>query len=343
MNRKQHFSPFPHTIWVLAAVIVIVAGMKAAQSLVVPFLLASFISIILMGPLGWLEKKGLSQRVALAIVSMAALFVTFIVSNLIGNSVEQFVAALPEYKTKINNDLDGVFTVLKSWGIPVSGSSLREIFSPASVMEFAGDFMRNMGALLANGFLILLTVIFMLTEAGTFKSKVRSCIKNPESAIEKIELFSASAKHYMAIKAAISACTGTLVAIFLSIVGIDFAILWGLLAFFLNFIPNIGSVLAALPAVLLAIVQFGTGSAVIVAAGYAVLNVVIGNVVEPKFMGQGLGLSTLVVFLSLVFWGWVLGPAGMLLSVPLTMMVKIALDKNPDTAWVSVMLGNGPK
>jgi predicted PurR-regulated permease PerM len=116
--------------------------------------------------------------------------------------------------------------------------------------------------------------------------------------------------------------------------------LWGLLALLLNYIPNIGSILASVPAILLALIQLGVGKAVIVLVGYLVINIIIGNVLEPKIMGRGLGLSTLVVFLSLVFWGWVFGPVGMLLSVPLTMTVKIALDSNEDTRWISTLLGS---
>ncbi|MCW8831549.1 MAG: AI-2E family transporter, partial [Gammaproteobacteria bacterium] len=111
-------------------------------------------------------------------------------------------------------------------------------------------------------------------------------------------------------------------------------------AFMLNYVPNIGSIIAAIPAVLLAVIQLGTGSAVLVVVGYAVVNVVIGNIVEPKFMGKGLGLSTLVGFLSLVFWGWVLGTVGMLLSVPLTVAVKLALDSKKETQWMGRVLGN---
>ena len=115
--------------------------------------------------------------------------------------------------------------------------------------------------------------------------------------------------------------------------------LWGLLAFLLNYVPNIGSVIAAVPAVLFAAVQLGPGAALWAAAGYLVMNVAVGSILEPRFMGRGLGLSALVVFLSLVFWGWVLGPVGMFLSVPLTMMIKIALDSHPDTHWIAVLLG----
>jgi predicted PurR-regulated permease PerM len=143
----------------------------------------------------------------------------------------------------------------------------------------------------------------------------------------------------MVIKTLVSMCTGTLVAVFVFIMGLDYPLLWGMLAFALNYVPNIGSIIAAVPAVLLAIIQIGIVKAMIIAAGYVVLNLVMGNVIEPRFMGRSLGLSTMVVFLSLVFWGWILGPVGMLLSVPLTITAKIALDSREESRWIAVLLG----
>jgi predicted PurR-regulated permease PerM len=134
--------------------------------------------------------------------------------------------------------------------------------------------------------------------------------------------------------------TGLVVTGGLMLIGVDYALLWGLIAFLLNYVPNIGSIIAAIPAVLLALVQLGPVHAVLVAGLYLIVNVVMGNAVEPRLMGKSLGLSTLVVFLSLVFWGWVLGPVGMLLSVPLTMIMKIALEVNPSTRWLAIMLGS---
>jgi predicted PurR-regulated permease PerM len=124
------------------------------------------------------------------------------------------------------------------------------------------------------------------------------------------------------------------------VLGVDHFLLWSVLAFLLNYIPNIGSMIAAVPAVLLALVQLGAPTAGLVALGYVLSNAIMGNVIEPKYMGRGLGLSTLVVFLSLIFWGWLLGTVGMLLSVPLTMIVKIALESSQDTRWVALLLAS---
>ena len=152
-------------------------------------------------------------------------------------------------------------------------------------------------------------------------------------------LFRENVKRYLVIKTVASLGTGVAIGLWFAMLGVDYPMLWGLLAFLLNYVPNIGSIIAAVPAVLFAAVQLGPGAALWSAAGYLAVNILVGSIVEPRFMGRGLGLSALVVLLSLVFWGWVLGPVGMFLSVPLTMMIKIALDSRPDTHWIAVLLG----
>ncbi len=139
--------------------------------------------------------------------------------------------------------------------------------------------------------------------------------------------------------AAIIAAAG--LAIGLALIGVDYPILWGLVAFLLNYIPNIGSVIAAIPTVTFALIQMGYDGALWTAVVFIVVNIVIGNVVEPKMMGRGMGLSTFVVFFALIFWGFILGPIGMFLSVPLTMFIKFMAARSPDTKWLAIILGNG--
>ena len=181
-------------------------------------------------------------------------------------------------------------------------------------------------------------MVFILTEAWSFPRKLGAVLASPERDLPHFKRFAEKLNRYFAIKTTVSVGTGIFVGLALWLLGVDFPVLWGMLAFLLNYVPNIGSVLAAVPPVLLAAIQLGPLKAVATACVFLVVNVVMGSVVEPKFMGRELGLSTLVVFLSLVFWGWMLGPVGMLLSVPLTMTVKIALEANPSTDWLAHLL-----
>ena len=235
--------------------------------------------------------------------------------------------------------MSDLIAFLNQKGIDISDNLVFENIDPGAVMNLASGMLSGLGNMLSNSFLILLTVIFILLEASTFPEKFKSAFGSSDTSLEKWNLFLHNVNSYMAIKTWVSMVSGILTSIWLLVLGVDFAILWGVLAFLFNYVPNIGSIIAAIPPILLALVQHDSTTAFLTAAGYLILNIVMGNVVEPRYLGRDLGLSTPVVFLSLVFWGWVLGPVGMFLSIPLTMTVKIALSTNKHTHWVNVLLG----
>ena len=215
------------------------------------------------------------------------------------------------------------------------------MFDPGKMVDVATNMLTGLGGVMANMFLIILTVIFMLFEGPLLSNKIHMALEDPDSKMKQIDRFLESINSYLAIKTLVSLATGIIVSVYLWVLNVDYFILWGVLAFMFNYIPNIGSIIAAVPAVLLALITQGPLIAGMVAAGYLTINTVMGNIVEPKFLGKGLGLSTLVVFLSLIFWGWLLGTVGMLLSVPLTMIVKIGLETSIEGKWVATLLGSG--
>ncbi len=324
----------------LAAFVIIVAAMRAAESLLVPFLLAGFIAVIAAPPMFWLENRKVPAPLAIVIVIGAALIMVLLIAALIGTSLNDFTQQLPQYQNKLKSEVITVIQWLGGFGIRISSDEILNYFDPGKAMQLASGVLKSLGGVLSNGFLILLTVIFILAEASSFPGKLRA-ILGPRYSLNGFEQFMNNVKTYVEIKTIVSLITGALITVWLTILGVDHAILWGILAFLFNFVPTIGSIIAAIPAVLLALVQLGVGSALLTALGYIAVNIGIGNGIEPRFMGKGLGLSTLVVFLSLVFWGWILGPIGMLLSVPLTMTAKIAFDSRDDTRWLAVLLGPG--
>lgn len=323
----------------LASFVVIVAGMKAAESIIVPFLLAVFISIITSPPFFWVQKKGIPKVIALLFVVFFFLIVISLIGLLIGTSVNDFTTKLPVYEQKLQNQTQAVILWLTDKKFIEPDFQLSEAFNPGSVLQIVGDTFNQVGNLFANGFLILLTIVFIMLEISSLPVKLKKILSNPEDSILKVQSVTQNINKYIAIKTWISLVTGLLVYILLLIIGVDYPLLWAVLAFVLNYIPTIGSIIAVIPPVLLTIVQHGFVDAIIVLIGYLFINTVMGNILEPKFMGKGLGLSTLVVFLSLIFWGWILGPIGMLLSVPLTMTIKIALDSSDETRWLAVLLG----
>ena len=323
----------------LAAFVVVVAGMKAAAPLLVPFLLALFLSILIAAPFSWLQRRGLPAGVALLVVLGLFIVAVFLVGRLVGSSVQDFYSSLPVYQARLQDITAGFTTWLGGMGIPVSGELVSGYMDPGKAMKLVADMLNGMVKILTNGFLILVTVIFIMLEAAGFSDKWRVASANAEVSLGRFYAATGNINRYMGIKTLTSLATGIAITVWLAIVGVDYPVLWGVLGFLLNFVPNIGSIIAAVPAVVLALVQLGAGSALLTAAGYLVVNIAIGTFLEPRFMGKGLGLSTLVVFLSLVLWGWVLGPVGMLLSVPLTIAIKIVLDSHEDTRWMAVMLG----
>ncbi|TLS77325.1 AI-2E family transporter [Mariprofundus erugo] len=326
------------TMMTAAAFVVVVAGMQAAVSLLVPFLLAAFIAIICLPPLYWLHARGMSSAMAVLLIALTLVLVGALIGIFVGASVADFSHNLPTYQARLQLQTDALLNWLTGMGLHLDSQLLRDNFSPAQAMGMAGKLLAGLGNMLANTFLIILTVIFLLLEASAMPHKWRVMGEHAPSG-EHFRRFVASVNSYLAIKGWVSLATGVMVAIWLSVLGVDYPLLWGLIAFLFNFVPNIGSIIAAVPAVLLALIQVGPGTALFAGAGYLVVNIVMGNVIEPRYMGRGVGLSTLVVFLSLVFWGWILGPIGMLLSVPLTMIVKLALETGEETRWIAVLLG----
>lgn len=321
-----------------AALVIIIAGMQAAASLLVPFLLAIFIAIICLPPLNWLIAHKLPAGLAVLLVTAGLILTGLLIAGFAGASVADFSENLPQYQQRLQVMTTELVTWLSGFGISLSRTIILDSLNPAAAMGLAGQLLSGIGNALANTFLIVLTVIFLMFEAIALPHKW-ALMGEYVPSTEALGRFMQSVNQYLAIKSMVSLATGVAIAVWLAVIGVDYPLLWGLLAFLFNFVPNIGSIIAAVPALLLAMVQIGPGTALAAASGYIVVNVIMGNVIEPRFMGRGVGLSTLVVFISLVFWGWVLGPVGMLLSVPLTMIVKLALEAREDTRWIAVLLG----
>ncbi len=325
---------------VIAAVVVVIAGIRAAKTLLVPFLLSGFIAVVSSPALFFLKKRRVPTWLALTVVMMVVLLALIALAALIGSSASDFYANLPVYHSRLKAQVTDVTAWLAHFGIHLSGRDLVRIFDPGAAMNLAANLLQGLGNVLTDGFLILMTVIFMLLEASGFSAKLDRALGGGHP--DRLDTFLDNVKQYMAIKTALGLVTGAAIALWLALLGIDYAMLWGVLAFALNFIPTIGAIIAAVPAVLLAVIQVGFLRAGLAGIGYLVINVLMGNGVEPRMMGRRLGLSALVVFLSLLFWGWVLGPVGMLLSVPLTMTAKIALESRKETIWLAILLGPEP-
>jgi predicted PurR-regulated permease PerM len=337
VNKKQIYKTSVAVNF--AAFIIIIAGLMYGASIVSQLLMALFISIICAQPIMWLQKKKVPQSLSVAIVFIAiiALFIGF--GELISNSLSSFSDNTSQYEQNLNAMGASIVEFLKTRGIDISSDKIAGMFAPSKIMGLTAGILSQLGGFMGNTLTIFFLVIFLLLELDSISLKSKAIMMNSTASIEYLTTIGKSIRHYLSIKTLTSLLTGVLVWICLEIIGLDYAIIWGLIAFLLNYIPNIGSIIAAVPAVLFAVVQMGFGGAIWTTGIFIAINMTIGNAVEPKMMGQGLGLSTFVVFLSLIFWGFILGTVGMFLSVPLTMAIKIMLEQNPNTRWIAIILG----
>lgn len=336
-NRQQAMA---RGAMVIAAIVIIIAGIREASAILIPFLLAVFIAVIGGPSAFWLKRKGVPSSLAVLAVVLVFLGIGVGMGAVLSTSLNGFYQQMDSYKASLNLQMEALFTWLKGMGIHLDWGLLQEVVNPGEAMQLVATLLAGFGGVLTNTFLITLTVVFILLEASGFPAKLRAAMKNPKASFPAFEQFTHAVKSYLVIKTMVSLATGVATALWVFLLGLDFPLLWGLLAFLFNYVPTIGSIVAAVPAMLLALVQLGPFPALLVAVGYLCINFIIGSLIEPRFMGHGLGLSTLVVFLSLVFWGWVLGPVGMLLSVPLTITAKIGLESREETRWLAILLGS---
>jgi len=334
-------SPASRFLIVAAAFVIVIAGMRVAAELLVPFMTAIFVAVICMPPIKFLRDKGIPNGFAVSIVVLLLVIVAVMLGAIFASTAAQFVDDVPIYQQRLVRMQTGFFEWLEASGLELNIVPFAELIRPEQAFPLAGSLLSSFGSLMTNALVILLTVIFILTEEVSLYQKLEDVLPKTSKASDTIRAVTRLVNQYMAIKAAISAFTGILAWGLCVLLGVEYAVLWGTLAFLLNFIPTFGSLIAAIPPLLLALIQVGPLASLGVAAGYLVINTAVGNIIEPRVMGRGLGLSPLVVLISLIFWGWVLGPVGMLLSVPLTMMIKIALEVFPDTRWIGTLLGNG--
>ncbi|GEB72047.1 AI-2E family transporter [Pseudoalteromonas carrageenovora] len=328
---------------VFAALVVVLAGIKAASVIIIPFILAAFIAIVCNPLIKFFARYSIPKGIAVMLVVLIIVGLGVSLGGLVGQSVNDFSQQLPDYKAKLQEDFVWLVDLASQYNILINKDQILSMFDPGKMVDVATNMLTGLGGVMANMFLIILTVVFMLFEGPMLRNKIHAALKDPDNKMKQIDRFLESINSYLAIKTLVSLGTGIIAAFYLWILDVDYFVLWGVLAFMFNYIPNIGSIIAAVPAVLLALITQGPLIAGLVGAGYLTINTVMGNIIEPKFMGKGLGLSTLVVFLSLIFWGWLLGTVGMLLSVPLTMIVKIALEASEEGKWIATMLGSGEK
>lgn len=325
-----------------AAVVIVVAGVRAAAGIVTPVLLAGFLAIVFAPAYLKLRARRVPAVIAMMMLAVPVALVFMLFALLLESSFSAVQNNMDEYEVRLVERKLELVRQLRTVGIDVPESISFGEFDPRRARVWAMQGFSAFSGVLTSAFLVILMLVLMLLEASGMMGKLKAINERPNEIVDRASTILSNVRRYLVLKSTISLATGIAVFVLLLIVGVDFPLLWSFVAFLLNFVPNIGSILAAIPPVLLAFILDGGGTAITVGIGFLAINTLIGNIVEPMLMGKGVGISPLVVLTSLLFWGWVLGPIGMLLSVPLTMTCKICLEVDDSTRWIAILIGPNP-
>ncbi len=333
----------------LAALVIVLAGLRQAEPIVVPVLLAAFIAILTAPPVRWLEKHRVPTWLAVTLVLLGVLGVMALLGLLLGSSIPNFTQRLPEYRERLDVAIEQFTDWIDTFGLRIGRRDLLRYVDTERITEYAGTVVTAVGGMLSDTLFVLIALGFMLAEASGLPRKLEVASghegQDRREGQDGRELGSHVAvihniQRYLWIHTLISLANGVCAGLLCWAVGVEYAVLWGVLAFLLNYIPTIGSFLAGFAPTALALLTHGWVQALIIIVGYAAFNTVLDSIIEPRVLGKRLGLSALVVFLSMVFWGFVLGGVGMFLSVPLTMVVKMLFESSQDMRGVAVMLAS---
>lgn len=339
-------SPIFKMLLSCAAIVIILAGVKAAGEIVVPFLLALFIAIICSPVIKFMTQRKVPLWLAITLLLAFIFVIFFFLLGLINSTIREFTLSIPQYRLLLAERINAFLAFAREWNIPITFSrdSIMEHSDPSIVMNFISRTLLSFSGVVTNVFVLMLVVILMLFEAPYAKYRLALVFSNNPQQISKevghIDRILQGVINYLGIKTLMSLLTGLCIYVLLEVCNVQYAILWATLGFLLNYIPNIGSIITAIPIIIQAFLLNGLATGFGISIGIIAINTIVGNILEPKVMGRTLGLSTLVVFLSLLFWGWLLGSVGMLLSVPLTMALKIILEASPSTIKYASLLGD---
>ncbi len=336
MNKNQ----IQYYFFYLSAIVIIIVGLKMASQAAVIIFLSIFIASILSPLMYYLQKMKIPKSIALVFVLLLVFTLLLGIMYIVNTSLTDFITNLPFYEERLRGMVVDVLNWLNGLGLHLEPKSILESLNIAALFNMTASTVGNIGVFASKLLLVIIGVAFLLVGSRNFGTKVDIIFKSDERSKKNFELFAHNIQKYFTIKTFTSLLTGALITTTLLMFDIPYPFLWGFLGFMLNFIPVVGSIIASIPALMLALIHHDISAFAWLALIYLIINNLISNILEPKFMGDGLGLSPAMIFFSLIFWGWVLGPVGMFLAVPLTMTLKIAFDSNPQTEWIGVLLSN---
>ena len=333
-----------HFVMIAAGCVVITAGIHAIAPILNPIFIAILFAVVFEIPRSWLTRRGMSAGLAMTVVVFGSVLITLLLMLFIGGAAMNASASLPAYQQQIQTQLDTLGELLAQFGIQIDQIRTlvrSEDTNPIGILRYA---ISGVASLLSSAILILVYAIFLLVDSNSFPAKLDEAFKPSEPAYRYLKTVTSNLRSFLATQTLVCLITGVAITLALWLLGIQYALLWGFVAFLMNYIPYIGSILAAVPAIIVAFVQFGPGATILlVIVAYVVVNILVNYAIYPRLMSQGVDLSLFVVMASMFFWGLVLGPIGLILAIPLTAVIKISLESYAGSRWLGIMLGSGPK
>ena len=344
-TTQEHveLSPLLRLLLAAASLVVIAFGMQQAKEVITPILLALVLSILFVPIQRGLQARGVPAWLSLFFVMLCVLAVVSVLISVTVVSVTSFINRIPEYSSQLQRIVDGVILMADSLPLDLDNLLNLEMFDVTQVMNLAGSLLGGLLDAFSNWFFVILLVAFMMADFARMPQKLQSLVLQ-DTQIQAVADLLRDIRRYVSITTQTGLLTGVLNAFLLVLLGVDFAVLWGLLGFLMNYIPNLGIVLSIIPPALLALLEFGWSQMLIVIIGYVVINIFIENILKPRVLGEDLNISPLFVIISLVAWGYVLGPAGTILAVPLTLIAtKLILENSEETRWMAVLMSANPQ
>lgn len=327
-----------------ASIVIIIAGLKASSGIVGPILFAFTVTLLIVPILQWLKKKGLPSWLAITVLSGSLFLFFWLFGLLVFNSVQLLIDKLPIYQLQIERQItplsESADSLSKQWGVDTNVLLPKEVQSGSTIAGTIVSFLRGIVESSTNVGFFLFTVLLMLIASDNVIKKSRKYFRDHKHFSEEFADWSGNIQQQYKIQTMSNLISAVLVTTLLAVMRIDFALLWGILAFMLAYIPNIGIIISSIPPIILAFIQYGPIGALIVAGCIIALNIVMDNIVTPRFMGKGLEIPASVVFLSFIFWSYVFGLLGAFLALPITLAIRALLLSRPKMKYFGELLSN---
>ena len=341
MTKDGHFSQLTRFLIGTASLGITLFAVNEYGAFINTIIVALILGIVFAPMMVWLQKK-MNNIVALIVTMVAVIAIMIGLFLFFIYSFAQLNTAVPIYAEELDLIVEEVIDFLASFGADVNNvESLAELIEPTEIIEFVRDILQGMIDILSDGVTVLLVLAFLLVGASNFAAKTEQLINNGNPGLKRLFKFNQDIRRYIIITNNVGMAAGFINAIFLSIIGVDFAILWGVLSWLLSYIPMVGFLLALIPPLLLGLLEFGWITALVILVGFILINSAIDDFIKPKMMGEGLDIAPVMVFISVVFWGLILGPLGAILAVPVTVGIKqLVLEPDPDNYWIAELISN---